>query len=147
MHDCIFSLYTFYLLLFIEQVLAATLHKAPTIRPPASHHENCQSSTNQTCRAQLEKQGRTHQWCTPMDPRIWLSKSRTTSSNIHTYSSSVRIRDVALKTCQRRWMIGRSGERGSGISVLAAWHDDDDFDKNPLLCEQFPWYQSPDEGH
>ena len=25
-----------------------------------------------------------------------------------------------------RWMIGRSGERGSGISVLAARHDDDD---------------------
>ena len=43
----------------------------------------------------------------------------------HTYSSYVRIRDVALKTCQRRWTIGRSGERGSGISVLAAWHDDD----------------------
>ena len=39
----------------------------------------------------------------------------------HTYSSSVRIRDVALKTCQRRWTIRRSGERGSGISVL--WHD------------------------
>ena len=32
----------------------------------------------------LEKQGRTHQGCTPMDPRIWPSKSRTTSSNIHT---------------------------------------------------------------
>ena len=46
----------------------------------------------------------------------------------HTYSSYVRIRDVALKTCQRRWMIGRSGERGSGISVLAARHDDDDDD-------------------
>ena len=29
-------------------------------------------------------------------------------------------------TCQKRWMIGRSGERGSGISVLAARHDDDD---------------------
>ena len=29
------------------------------------------------------------------------------------------------KTCQRRWTIGRSGERGSGISVLAARHDDD----------------------
>ena len=27
----------------IEQVLAATLHKAPTIRPPASHHENYSS--------------------------------------------------------------------------------------------------------
>ena len=44
----------------------------------------------------------------------------------HTYSSYVRIRDVALKTCQRRWTIGRSGERGSGISVLAARHDDDE---------------------
>ena len=44
----------------------------------------------------------------------------------HTYNSSVRIRDVALKTCQRRWTIGRSGERGSGIFVLAARHDDDD---------------------
>ena len=43
----------------------------------------------------------------------------------HTYSSCVRIRDVALKTCQRRWTIGRSGERWSGISVLAARHDDD----------------------
>ena len=38
----------------------------------------------------------------------------------HTYSSSVRIRNVTLKTCQRRWTIGRSGERGSGISVLVA---------------------------
>ena len=43
-----------------------------------------------------------------------------------TYSSYVRIRDVALKTGQKLWMIGRSGERGSGISVLAARHDDDD---------------------
>ena len=46
----------------------------------------------------------------------------------HTYSSYVRIRDVALKTCQRRRTIGRSGERGSGVSVLAARHDDDDDD-------------------
>ena len=38
-----------------------------------------------------------------------------------TYSSSVRIRDIALKTCQKRWTIGRSGERGLGISVLVAW--------------------------
>ena len=44
----------------------------------------------------------------------------------HTYSSYVRIRDVALKTCQKRWMIGKSGEKGSGISVRAARHDDDD---------------------
>ena len=53
----------------------------------------------------------------------------------HTFSSYVRIRDVALKTCQRRWTIGKSGERGSGISVLAARHDDDDeiySNKSPL---------------
>ena len=40
----------------IEQVLAATPHEAPTIRPPASHHENYPSQTNQTCRTLLEKQ-------------------------------------------------------------------------------------------
>ena len=46
----------------------------------------------------------------------------------HTYSSYMWIRDVVLKTCQRRWTIRRSGERGSGISVLAVRHDDDDDD-------------------
>ena len=45
-----------------------------------------------------------------------------------TYSSSVRIRDVALRACQKRWTIGRSGERGSGISMMAARHDDDEED-------------------
>ena len=43
-----------------------------------------------------------------------------------TYSSYVRTRDVTLKTCRRRWMIGRNGERRSGISAQAARHDDDD---------------------
>ena len=42
-----------------------------------------------------------------------------------TYSSSVRTPDVALRTCQKRWTIGSSGERGSGISVLVARHDND----------------------
>ena len=46
----------------------------------------------------------------------------------HTYRSYVRIRDAALKTCQRRWTTGRSDEIGSGISVLAARHDEDDDD-------------------
>ena len=44
----------------------------------------------------------------------------------YSYSSYVMIRDVTPKTSRRRWMIGRSGERGSGISVLAARHGDDD---------------------
>ena len=43
-----------------------------------------------------------------------------------TYTSSMRMRNVALRTCQKRWTIGKSGERGSGIFVLVAWHDDDD---------------------
>ena len=34
--------------------------------------------------------------------------------------------NVAMKTCQRRWMKGKSVERGSGISVLVARPDDDD---------------------
>ena len=45
----------------------------------------------------------------------------------HTFSSYVMIRDVALKTRQRRWTIGRSGERGSRIFVLAAQHVDDNY--------------------
>ena len=46
----------------------------------------------------------------------------------HTFSSYVRIRDVVPKTYLGRWTIGRSGERGSGISVLPARYDDDDDD-------------------
>ena len=42
-----------------------------------------------------------------------------------TYSSSVPIRDVALRTCRKQWTIGRGGERGSGISVLIVRQDDD----------------------
>ena len=38
----------------------------------------------------------------------------------HTYSSYVRIRDVALKTCQRQWMKGRSGERVRDIHANGA---------------------------
>ena len=34
--------------------------------------------------------------------------------------------DVVQTTCQRRWTVGKSGERGSGISVLPARHDNDD---------------------
>ena len=56
----------------------------------------------------------------------------------HTFSSYVRIRNVVLKTYLGRWTIGRSGERGSGISVLPARHDGDDeglYQVLPLRCE------------
>ena len=55
-----------------------------------------------------------------------MAKQKQDDQLEHTYSSYVRIRNVALKTCQKRWMIGRSGEKGSGISMLTTRHDDDD---------------------
>ena len=67
-----------------ERVQEATLHKAPTVRPPSTRHENYPCQTNQTCRTLLEKQGRANKWCSPMNPLIRPSKSRTTSSNLHT---------------------------------------------------------------
>ena len=53
-------------------------------------------------------------------------KWKNSATNCEAYSSFEG--DVTLKTYRRRWMIGRSGERGSEISVLAARHDDDDDD-------------------
>ena len=50
----------------------------------APHHENYTSSTNQTRGTPLEKQGRAHKRCTPVDPHVWMCKSRTTSTNLHT---------------------------------------------------------------
>ena len=57
----------------------------------------------------------------------------------------MRIQVVVLKTCLGRWTIGRSGERGSGISVLPARYDDDDDLHNlhtgfdPFLFTMFTW--------
>ena len=47
-----------------------------------------------------------------------------------TFSSYVRIQVAILKTYLGRWTIGRSGERGSGISMLPARYDDDSL----LIC-------------
>ena len=45
-----------------------------------------------------------------------------------TYSSSVPIRDVTMRSFWKQWTIGRGCETGSGISVLMVWHDHDDDD-------------------
>ena len=42
-----------------------------------------------------------------------------------TYSSSVPIEDIALRTSRKQWTIETGGERGSGIYVLVAQLDDD----------------------
>ena len=39
------------------------------------------------------------------------------------YSSTVQILYVVLKTCQKQWTIEKGGEKGLGISVLMARHD------------------------
>ena len=104
--------------------MAATLHKTPTVRPPTFYHENYSILTNQTCRTLLEKHGRTHKRLYSYGPPH-MAVQKQDDQHEHTFSSYVRVRDVALKTCLGRWTIGRSGERGSGISVLSARHDDD----------------------
>ena len=45
-----------------------TRHRLYGHLPPIT--KNYPSQTNQTCRTLLEKQGRAHKWCTPMDPHI-----------------------------------------------------------------------------
>ena len=40
------------------------------------------------------------------------------------------IQDVAWKTSREQWMIEKGGERGSGRSVLAVQHDDEDDDSS-----------------
>ena len=65
-------------------LLLGIAHLIPTIRTLAPHHENYTSQTNQTRGTLLEKQGRAHKRCTPVDPHIWMCKSRTTSTNLHT---------------------------------------------------------------
>ena len=109
----------------IEQVLAVTPRKAPTIRPTASHHKKLSNLDEPDTQDNAGEP-----WTNPSMMYSYgpphMAKQKQDDQPEHTYSSYVRIRDVALKTCQKRWMIGRCGERGSGISVLAARHDDDD---------------------
>ena len=58
----------------IKQVLATTPHETPTIWTLAPHHENYTSQTNQTRGTLLEKQGRAHKRCTPVDPTYGCAK-------------------------------------------------------------------------
>ena len=65
-----------------------------------------------------------------------MAEQKQDDQHEHTFSNYVSIHDVVQKTCLRRWTIGRSGERGSGISVLPARHDDDGDDyKGKIIYE------------
>ena len=69
-----------------------------------------------------------------------MAKQKQDDRPERTYSSYVRAQDATQKTCQRRWIIGRSGERWSGISVLAARHDDDDDDDDITHLSIYQFY-------
>ena len=45
------------------------------------------------------------------------------------YNCYKTIQDIALNTSREQWKIETSGDRGSGRSMLTAWHDDDDDEK------------------
>ena len=55
------------------------------------------------------------------------------------YNNSVPIQDVALKTSRERWTIEPGGMRGSGRSLLAARHNDDNDDD--LCNNSFSYYK------
>ena len=57
-----------------------------------------------------------------------MAEQKQDDQHEHAFSNYVRIRDVVQEACLKRWTIGKSGERESGISVLPARHDDDDDD-------------------
>ena len=59
---------------------------------------------------------------------LHMDAQKPDNQSLPTYSSSVPIQDVVLKTCRKQWMIRRDGERGSGMSMLIVRHDDDDDD-------------------
>ena len=85
----------------IKQVLATTPHETPTIRTLAPHHKKLYKfERTQTRRTLLEKQGRAHKRCTPVDPPH-MDVQEWDDQHELTYSSYVRTRDVTLKTCRR----------------------------------------------
>ena len=53
-----------------------------------------------------------------------MAEQRQDDQQEPTYSSSVPIRDVTLKTSRKQWTIERGGKRWSRISVLIARRDD-----------------------
>ncbi len=57
---------------------------------------------------------------------LHVDKQRQDDQLEPTYSNSVLIWDVTLRNFQKQWTIEKSGERGSGISVLMVRHDDND---------------------
>ena len=102
----------------LNKYLAATPHKAPTIRPPASHHENHSSQTNQTCwRSRDELISDVLLW-TPTYGRAKAGRPARTYIQQLCEDTGCSLEDLPEAM--------NDGERGSWISVPVARHDDDD---------------------
>ena len=80
----------------IEQVLEATPHKAPTVWPPTSHQVRRTRHAGHCWRYGVELIRMFSHWPPHM------AEQKQGDQLEPTYSSSVRIRDVALRTCQKR---------------------------------------------
>ena len=85
----------------IKQVLAATSHKASAIRPPASHHKKLykldEPETQDTT-----VEAKTNSSVIYTYGPLHMAKKKQDDKLEHTYSSYMRIRDVAQKACQKR---------------------------------------------
>ena len=76
--------------------------------------------TIQARRTRHARQRRAHKWCTLMDPAYGQAKAgRPARTYIQQLCEDTGCSPEDLP--EARWMIGRSGERGSGVSVLAPW--------------------------
>ena len=103
----------------IEQVLEATPYKTGHLPPIMKTIQVRRIRNARNCwRSKDELISDVLRWT--------LSHGRAKVGRPVIYNSSVPIQDVAWKISRGRWTIKTSGERGSGKSVLAAWHDDDD---------------------
>ena len=102
----------------IEQVLEAALDKAA----PTTYHEVRQTRHAGPFRRSRDKLISDMLWRTPSHG--WAKAGQP--ARIYKQQLCANT-DVALKTYQKQWMIETGGRRGSGRSVLAARHDDDDF--------------------
>ena len=57
------------------------------------------------------------------------------------YNSPVLIQDIALKTSREQWAIEMGAKSGSGRSVLAAQHHDDDVEVKKSLTYKYAYIQ------
>ena len=100
----------------------AILHEITVVRPLNPHLNNHPGKMNKTCWTLLEKQRRTHKWCSSMDPFSWnYSRWMNEKKLLISYLCWCCLEDLA-----ERWMIGSNGKFKR--SVLSARLDDDDDD-------------------